>query len=100
MPPQLDVGLDPALDGHQPQLLQPRCFPGERLHLAHIGKRRAPPQPQRLPEPVRRGGRLTSAEQRLTRPGQSLEADRIHQVRIGAEHIAAAARRQRGVRGQ
>ena len=65
--PSGNVGLDPALHRRQPQLLQPRRLPRQRLHLAHISQRRAPPQPQRLPKTARRGGRLTPAQRRLPR---------------------------------
>ena len=63
--PELDVGLDPALHRRQPQLLQPGRLPRQRLHLTHIGQRRAVPQPQRLPETSRRRRRVIPAQRRL-----------------------------------
>jgi len=81
----------------QPHLLQSRRLPRQRLDLAHVSQRPSSPQPQRLPEPARRSGHLTSADRRLRRADQSLEPNRILNVGIEPEHVAASARRQCGI---
>ena len=96
--PQLDIGLDPALHRHQPKLLQPGALPGQSLHIGHVGKRAAPPQPQRLPEPGGRGRRLPVLQRLPARPGQPLEPVGVQLTRSRRQGVTAAPRDQRGIR--
>ena len=98
--PQLDIGLEPALHRHQPELLQPGALPGQSRHIGHVRKRAAPPQPQRPPEPGGRGRRLTVLQRLPARPGQPLEPGRVQLIRSRRQGVTAAPRDQRRIRAR
>ena len=95
--PPLNVGLEPSLHRHQPQLLQPGGLQRQRLHLSHIGQRPPAPQRQRLPEPARRNHRLPPAQRLPARPHQPLKPADVHPVGLDRDRVPAALRDQRSL---
>ena len=92
MAPEHQVGLDPLLDRHQPELLQGGDLPlGEGL-VGELGQRRPAPQAQR-PEEARRplGGRSPA---RLLE--QAPEQVRIDANRVDRQDVAGRGRSEDG----
>src|SRR6266511_681825 len=85
------VGLDPILEGIQPQVLQPSCFDRGEWVISYIGERLAPPETQRITEEARSTIRLLSKDT----PGlidEPLEPHRVDLFGIELKHIAALPR--------
>jgi hypothetical protein len=82
---QPQLGLDPVLDGGEPQLLQARR-PGGRVR--RVGERRTPPQVERLPQRGGRTGQVTRAQRPLPVGGQPREPVHVHVLRLHREAVA------------
>jgi hypothetical protein len=85
---QGEVGIDPHLDGHEPDLLQPRdARPGEAL-VRDVGQRRAPPQAERVAQPLRRLARQAPVSQVAGLVDQALEAVQIQLAGLHGDQVA------------
>ena len=96
--PECEVGVDPELDCCQPDLLEPGdgCL-GEAL-VGEVRERRAPPQRQRVAEPLRRVGRQAAREQAPPLVHQPLEAVEIELVGLDPDDVAGRSGRQHVLR--
>ena len=96
--PEREVGVDPELDCCQPDLLEPG---DRRLGEALVGEvreRRAPPQRQRVAQPLRRVGRQAASEQAPPLVHQALEAVEIELVGLDPDDVAGRSGRQHVLR--
>ena len=91
--PEREVGLDPQLDRRQPDLLQTSDRRlGEAL-VGEVGERGAPPQRQRLAQPLRGVGRQAAGAQTPRLVHQPFELVEIEIVGLDPDQVA---RRPRG----
>ena len=88
---QGQVGLDPVLDGAQPQLGQPGDRRGRERRVGHVGQRRPAPQAQRLGEQRRPGDVVAVRQRRPAPPGQLLERPGIHLAGVRRQPVARRA---------
>ena len=96
--PEREVGVDPELDRCQPDLLEPG---DRRLGEALVGEvreRRAPPQRQRVAQPLRRVGRQAAGEQAPPLVHQPLESVEIELVGLDPDDVAGRSGRQHVLR--
>ena len=94
VPAQGQVGVDPQLEGCEPDLLEPSDGCLREAFVREVHERRASPERQRFPEPLRRVGRQPAPEQAPSLVHQVLEAMEIEGVRLDPEDVARRPRRQ------
>ena len=91
MAAERELGVDPLLDGGEPELLEPlRLDAREPLEL-EIRERSSVPERLGGPQRPRRRGRVTGRERLAALGDQPLEVLQIELARLDAEEIAAAA---------
>ena len=97
--PEREVGVDPKLDRCQPDLVEPGDGRlGEAL-VGEVSERPAPPERQRVAEPLRRVGCQAASEQAPSLVHQPLEAVEIERIGLDADDVAGRSRRQHVLRG-
>ena len=87
----MQVSLDAPLGRLQAQLLQPRHLRTMQHVRGDIGEWRAPPQPQRLRQPIGCPRPDAGADVRAARAAQRLEPPEVHLGLIGDDQIARTA---------
>jgi hypothetical protein len=83
-----ELGLDPRLDGAEPQLLQTPCLQVEGEAAGHVDVRVAAPERERCAEPLCRRRRLHLHE-RCGLLDHSLELDRVDVPWVGDEPVTS-----------
>ncbi len=91
---ELQIGIDPRLERHQPQLLEALNLALHEVLKAHIRKRRPTPQRERRSQPLARHGGLADVERTQARRDQRLEPLGVELPRAQRQHVAAADRPQ------
>jgi hypothetical protein len=95
VPAERQVGIDPALQRRQPQLLEPRDLVlGERL-VGEVDQWRSTPELQPLPQPRRGVIGAAVGERALALRQRPLEPGDVHAVGRHLEHVAVRAGAQR-----
>ena len=96
--PEREVGVDPQLQRCQPDLLEPGDGRLREALVGEVRERRAPPQRQRVAQPLRRIGRQAPSEQAPPLVHQPLEAVEIELVGLDPDDVAGRSRRQHVLR--
>jgi hypothetical protein len=82
--------VDLALDGGEPQLLDPARIRGDEREVGQVGQRLVtPPQLQGPAEVLPRRERVARSQQRMAGTDQPLERDRVDRVVIGDQLVPA-----------
>ena len=98
MPAEGEIGLDPALERGQAQLLEPLDRRLRERLVGEVGERWPAPESEGLTQCLGRRGGLPGAERALARLDERLERVQVELARLDAEQVAVSARDQVGVR--
>src|SRR6266511_44706 len=98
MPAEGEIGLYPALERGQAQLLKPRDRVLRERLVGEVGERWPAPERERLAQRLGRLGSIPGAERALAGLHELLERVQIELSRLDAEHVAASTRDQVGAR--
>ncbi len=89
VPTQREIGVDPVLDGRQPQLRETFHLRPQGRHVRDVAPGHAMPQRQRLTQ-LRRRLAMVAPQQVVTFPGEPFETTRVQSVGHGVQHVAGA----------
>jgi hypothetical protein len=92
MPAQREVGLDPLLEGAQPQLVEPCDLRRRERLVGELVQRRPPPHRERLAQDPGCLRRLSCRECLPAVVKQRLEPARVDRVRLDAQQVPGRAR--------
>ena len=93
--PSSRLGLEAVLDRGCAQLLEPVDLGLRPLRVGEVRERRAAPELERGVEPLARAVRVARRAHALRLRDESLEAVRVDRLRLGLEHVAPGAARDR-----
>src|SRR5256885_14166974 len=82
------LGLDPLLERGETKLLQPRTLLLENPPVSNVGKRRTPPERQRLAQARNRERWIAGSKRLSALVAQTLEALEVELVRLDPEAVS------------